>query len=166
MLRLDPTRLYVTVHTGDDETERIWIDEIGLDASRISRFDEDNFWTMGPTGPCGPCTELFYDLGPEYASGPGDTGPNLGNRYVEIWNVVFQQFNRGADGTMSDLPRKAIDTGAGFERMLAICNGQASMYDTDLFNDIVASLPRSRNAASTMHSGAFVKISSPITHAP
>jgi alanyl-tRNA synthetase len=144
VLRLDPTRLYVTVHTGDDEAERIWIDEIGLNSSRISRFDEDNFWTMGPTGPCGPCTELFYDLGPEYASGPDDTGPNLGNRYVEFWNVVFQQFNRGADGTMSDLPRKAIDTGAGFERMLAICNGQASMYDTDLFNDVVASLPSAK----------------------
>src|ERR1700678_4308176 len=142
VLRLDPTRLHVTVHTGDDEAERIWTDEIGLDPSRISRWDEDNFWTMGPTGPCGPCTELFYDLGPEYAGGPDDTGPNKGDRYVEFWNVVFQQFNRGADGTMSDLPRKAIDTGAGFERMLAICNGQASMYDTDLFRDIVAGLPK------------------------
>jgi len=142
VLRLDPTRLYVTVHTGDDEAERIWTSEIGLDPSHISRWDEDNFWTMGPTGPCGPCTELFYDLGPEHAGGPDDTGPNKGDRYVEFWNVVFQQFNRGADGTMADLPRKAIDTGAGFERMLAICNGQASMYDTDLFRDIVAALPK------------------------
>jgi alanyl-tRNA synthetase len=142
VLRLDPTRLYVTVHTGDDEAERIWIDEIGLEPSRISRWDEDNFWTMGPTGPCGPCSELFYDLGPEYSSGPHDDGPNKGDRFVEFWNVVFQQFNRGADGKMSDLPRKAIDTGAGFERMLAICNGQSSMYDTDLFGDIIATLPK------------------------
>ncbi len=141
VLRLDPQRLYVTVHLSDDEAERIWIDEIGLDPSRVSRFDEDNFWTMGPTGPCGPCTELFYDTGERYASGPGDTGPNLGNRYVEFWNVVFQQYNRGADGKLSDLPRKAIDTGAGFERMLAICNGLASMYETDLFTDLVAAQP-------------------------
>ena len=80
VLRLDPPRLYVTVHTGDDEAERIWSDEIGLEPARITRFDEDNFWTMGPTGPCGPCTEIFYDTGAEYASGPGDTGPNHGNR--------------------------------------------------------------------------------------
>ncbi|HEY1429898.1 MAG TPA: alanine--tRNA ligase, partial [Candidatus Tumulicola sp.] len=145
VLRLDPARLYVTVHTGDDEAERIWIDEIGLDPSRVSRWDEDNFWTMGPTGPCGPCSELFYDLGPEYASGPDDTGPNKGDRYVEFWNVVFQQFNRSADGTVSELPRKSIDTGAGFERMLAICNGQASMYDTDLFGDVIATLPQAKS---------------------
>jgi alanyl-tRNA synthetase len=140
VLKLDPKRLYVTVHTGDDEAERIW-EEIGLERSRITRFDEDNFWTMGPTGPCGPCSELFYDTGAEHASGPEDTGPNLGNRYVEFWNVVFQQYNRSADGKLTELPRKAIDTGAGFERMLAICNGVASMYDTDLFTDLVAAQP-------------------------
>ncbi len=141
VLRLDPARLYVTVHTGDDEAARIWTNDIGLDAARVTRFDEDNFWTMGPTGPCGPCTELFYDLGEEHAEGPGDDGPNKGSRFVEFWNVVFQQYNRSADGTLSELPRKAIDTGAGFERMLAICNGKASMYETDLFTDIVAALP-------------------------
>ncbi|HEU5479004.1 MAG TPA: alanine--tRNA ligase, partial [Candidatus Tumulicola sp.] len=141
VLRLDPARLYVTVHTGDDEAERIWTEEIGLDASRVSRFDDDNFWTMGPTGPCGPCTELFYDLGERYADGPGDDGPNKGSRFVEFWNVVFQQYNRTSDGKLSELPRKAIDTGAGFERMLAICNGVASMYDTDLFADLVAAQP-------------------------
>ncbi|MBV8490762.1 MAG: alanine--tRNA ligase [Candidatus Eremiobacteraeota bacterium] len=141
VLKLDPSRLYVTVHTGDDEAERIWVEEIGLEPSRVTRFDEDNFWTMGPTGPCGPCTELFYDTGAENASGPDDTGPNLGNRYVEYWNVVFQQYNRGSDGKLSELPRKAIDTGAGFERMLAICNGYASMYETDLFTDLVAAQP-------------------------
>jgi alanyl-tRNA synthetase len=141
VLRLDPARLYVTVHDGDDEAARIWIEEIGLEPSRITSFDEDNFWTMGATGPCGPCTEIFYDVGAECASGPDDTGPNLGNRYVEIWNVVFQQYNRTADGKLSDLPRKSIDTGAGLERMLAVCNGVASMYDTDLFTDLVAAQP-------------------------
>ncbi|MGB7016470.1 MAG: alanine--tRNA ligase [Candidatus Cybelea sp.] len=141
VLRLDPAKLYVTVHVGDDEAARIWIDEVGLDHERVSRFDEDNFWTMGATGPCGPCTEIFYDTGAQYASGPGDTGPNLGDRYVELWNVVFQQYNRTADGKLEDLPRKAIDTGAGLERMLAICNGFASMYQTDLFTDLVAVQP-------------------------
>ncbi len=96
---------------------------------------------MGATGPCGPCTELFYDTGPEHAAGSDDTGPNLGNRYVEIWNVVFQQYNRAADGALTELPRKSIDTGAGLERMLAVCNGVASMYQTDLFTDLVAAQP-------------------------
>ena len=112
-----------------------------LDAARITRFDEDNFWTMGATGPCGPCTEIFYDTGEQYAAGPEDTGPNLGDRYVEIWNVVFQQYNRSSDGKLDELPRKSIDTGAGLERMLAVCNGVASMYDTDLFTDLVAAQP-------------------------
>ena len=142
VLELDPARIYVTVHTGDDEAETIWRDDVGLDPSHISRWDEDNFWTMGPTGPCGPCTELFYDTGAEYASGPGDTGPNLGNRYVEFWNVVFQQYNRGSDGMLSELPRKSIDTGAGFERILALVNGKASMYETDLFADVIAAQPK------------------------
>lgn len=140
-LGLDPQRLHVTVHTGDDEAERIWTEEVGLDRSRVTRFDEDNFWTMGATGPCGPCTELFYDYGPEFADSPEDDGPNKGSRFVEFWNVVFQQYNRGADGSLSELPRKSIDTGAGFERLLAICNGKPSMYDTDLFADIVAAQP-------------------------
>jgi alanyl-tRNA synthetase len=142
ILGLDPARLYVTIHTGDDEAQQIWTQEVGLEKSRITRFDEDNFWTMGATGPCGPCTELFYDLGQPYASGPDDDGPNKGSRFVEFWNVVFQQYNRSSDGKLVELPRKAIDTGAGFERMLAICNGLASMYDTDLFTEIVAAQPK------------------------
>jgi len=142
VLRLDPARLYVTVHTGDDEAERLWIDEVGIEPRRVTRCDEENFWTMGPTGPCGPCTEIFYDTGPEHASGPDDTGPNLGDRYVEIWNIVFQQYNRSVDNKLEELPRKAIDTGAGLERMLAVCNGVASMYETDLFTDLVAAQPQ------------------------
>ncbi|HEY0396577.1 MAG TPA: alanine--tRNA ligase [Candidatus Elarobacter sp.] len=141
VMQLDPAKIYVTVHVSDDEAQRIWEREIGLDPSRITRWDEDNFWTMGATGPCGPCTELFYDTGAEHASGPDDDGPNKGDRYVEFWNVVFQQYNRGADGKLTELPRKAIDTGAGFERMLALANGQASMYETDLFTDLIDAQP-------------------------
>ena len=141
VMKVDPAKLYVTVHTSDDEAQRIWENEIGLDPARITRWDEDNFWTMGPTGPCGPCSEIFFDTGAEHASGPDDDGPNKGDRYVEIWNVVFQQYNRGADGKLTELPRKAIDTGAGFERMLAVANGKVSMYDTDLFTDLIEAQP-------------------------
>ena len=145
-LKLDPAKLYVTVHVSDDEAQDLWEREIGLPPGRITRWDEDNFWTMGSTGPCGPCSEIFFDTGPEYASAPDDDGPNKGSRFVEIWNVVFQQYNRGADGKLSDLPRKAIDTGAGFERMLAVANGKVSMYETDLFTDIIAAQPPAGNA--------------------
>jgi alanyl-tRNA synthetase len=139
--KLDPGKIYVTVHTSDDDAQTLWEREIGLPADRITRWDDDNFWTMGPTGPCGPCSELFYDTGPEHALSPDDDAPNKGNRFVEFWNVVFQQYNRGADGTLDDLPRKAIDTGMGFERILALVNGHASMYDTDLFTDLIAAQP-------------------------
>jgi alanyl-tRNA synthetase len=141
VMQLDPAKLYVTVHVSDDDAQHIWEREIGLDPSRITRWDEDNFWTMGATGPCGPCSEIFYDTGAGNASGPDDDGPNKGNRYVEIWNVVFQQYNRSGDGKLTDLPRKAIDTGAGFERMLAVANGKVSMYETDLFTDLIDAQP-------------------------
>jgi alanyl-tRNA synthetase len=140
-LAIPADKLYVTVHVSDDEAQALWEREIGLAPARITRFDEDNFWTMGPTGPCGPCSEIFYDTGEAYALGPDDTGPNLGNRYVEIWNLVFQQYNRTQDGVLHDLPRKGIDTGAGFERVLAVTNGKASMYETDLFTDLIAAQP-------------------------
>ncbi|MBV9647677.1 MAG: alanine--tRNA ligase [Candidatus Eremiobacteraeota bacterium] len=140
-LRLPAERLHVTVHTSDEEAQRLWEQEIGLRSSRITYFDEENFWTMGATGPCGPSTEIFVDTGAENASGPHDTGPNAGDRFLEIWNLVFQQFNRTADGSLKELPRKNIDTGAGFERVLAVANGKASMYDTDLFLDLIAAQP-------------------------
>jgi alanyl-tRNA synthetase len=139
--KLDPAKIYVTVHTSDDEAQTIWEREIGLPGSHISRWDDDNFWTMGPTGPCGPCSELFYDTGDALSLGPDDDGPNKGNRFVEFWNVVFQQYNRGADGVLAELPRKAIDTGMGFERILALVNGKASMYETDLFTDLIDAQP-------------------------
>ncbi|MDQ2872938.1 MAG: alanine--tRNA ligase [Candidatus Eremiobacteraeota bacterium] len=140
-LGLDAAKLAVTVHTGDDEAERIWREQIGLPAERISRFDEDNFWTMGATGPCGPSTEIFYDTGVENAVDSRDDGPNKGNRFVEIWNVVFQQYNRDSAGVLAELPRLQIDTGAGLERILAVVNGKASMYETDLFTDLIDAQP-------------------------
>jgi alanyl-tRNA synthetase len=138
---IDPARLHVTVHVSDDEAQRLWETEIGLDPARITRWDEDNFWTMGATGPCGPCSEIFFDLGPAFAAGPEDDGPNKGDRFTELGNIVFQQFNRGADGKLTELPRKAIDFGGGFERVLAIANGKTSMYETDLFTDLIAAQP-------------------------
>jgi len=140
VLQLDPKRIAITVHTDDDEADKVWR-ELGIPAERITRFEEDNFWTMGATGPCGPCTEMFYDNGPQHAAGPDDDGPNKGNRFVEFWNIVFQQFNRAADGTIEELPRKQIDTGMGFDRTLAIVNGKVSMYETDLFTDLIAAQP-------------------------
>jgi alanyl-tRNA synthetase len=137
VLGLDGDRLWVTVHLSDDEAEQIWIDKVGFPAERIQRLDEDNFWKMGDTGPCGPCSEIFIDKGPEYGA---DGGPAHGGseRFVEIWNLVFMQFNRAADGSLSDLPRKNIDTGAGLERILPILNGLDSIYDTDLFVPILS----------------------------
>ncbi|HET9394171.1 MAG TPA: alanine--tRNA ligase [Candidatus Rubrimentiphilum sp.] len=133
VLKLDPKRISITVHIDDDEAEKIWRDEIGIPADRISRLDEDNFWTMGATGPCGPCTEMFFDTGSEK---------------IEFWNIVFQQFNRTADGTLEELPRKQIDTGMGFDRTLAIANGKSSMYETDLFTGIVEAQPTPKSQLS------------------
>ena len=144
-LKMDANKLYVTVHVTDDEAADIWHREIGLGTDRITSWDEPNFWTMGPTGPCGPCSEIFYDSGPQYAAGPDDDGPNKGDRFLEIWNLVFQQYNRGADGKLTELPRKGIDTGAGLERMLAVVNGKSSMYETDLFIDLIAAQPNVEN---------------------
>jgi alanyl-tRNA synthetase len=132
VLKLDPKRISITVHTGDDEAEKTWR-EIGIPADRISRLDEDNFWTMGATGPCGPCTEMFFEVGSEK---------------IEFWNIVFQQFNRAADGTLEELPRKQIDTGMGFDRTLAITNGKTSMYETDLFTGIVEAQPAAKTRLS------------------
>ncbi len=129
---MDPDRLWVTVHTSDDAAARLWPELTSMRPDRIQRLDEDNFWGMGDTGPCGPSSEIFYDKGPEFGA---DGGPAFGgdDRFVEFWNLVFMQFNRSADGTMAELPRKNIDTGSGFERVLAILNGAESVFATDLF---------------------------------
>ncbi len=134
---LDGDRLWVTVHDSDDEAEQIWIDGVGLRPERIQRMgDEDNFWAMGETGPCGPDSEIFVDKGESYGH---DGGPKHGGseRFVEIWNLVFMQYNRDAQGVLSELPRKNIDTGAGFERILPVLQGHDSVFDTDLFQPII-----------------------------
>jgi alanyl-tRNA synthetase len=134
-------KLYVTVFREDDDAERLWQEVAGVPKSRIFRLDEkDNFWQMGETGPCGPCSEIHYDLGPEAAE-PGredavfpDDG---GGRFVEIWNLVFMQYNRDANGVLTPLPRPSIDTGMGLERITAVLNGQLSVYETDLIEPII-----------------------------
>jgi alanyl-tRNA synthetase len=134
---LDGARLWVTVHETDDEAEQIWVDKVGVRPERIQRMgDEDNFWAMGDTGPCGPDSEIFFDKGEAYGH---DGGPKHGGdqRFVEIWNLVFMQLNRDAQGVLTELPRKNIDTGAGLERILPILQGHDSIFDTDLFLPII-----------------------------
>src|SRR6202020_2656877 len=129
-------RLYVSVFREDDDAERLWQDVAGVPKSRIFRLDEaDNFWQMGETGPCGPCSEIYYDFGPE--AGPGEFPHNPGERFVEIWNLVFMQFDRSADGVMTPLPRPSIDTGMGLERVSCVLEGKLSNYDTDLLRAVI-----------------------------
>src|SRR6202167_5746282 len=134
---LDGDRLWVTVHDDDDEAEAIWIDKVGFPKERIQRMgDADNFGAMGDTGACGPDSEIFIDKGESYGL---DGGPKHGGseRFVELWNLVFMQYNRAADGVLTDLPKKNIDTGAGLERILPILQGHDSIFETDLFAPII-----------------------------
>jgi alanyl-tRNA synthetase len=138
VLRIPAERLWVTVYHDDDEAARIWLDEIGIDPSRFSRCGEkDNFWSMGETGPCGPCSEIFYDHGPEIPGGPPGSPDEEGDRYVEIWNLVFMQYDRGADGQLTPLPHPSVDTGMGLERLAAVMQGVHSNYDVDLFRALI-----------------------------
>ena len=140
--KVDPKRLYVTVFEDDDEAEKLWIDVAGVDKSRIFRLGEkDNFWAMGDTGPCGPCSEIHYDLGEDFkVEKPffDDGMPDFDcGRFVEIWNLVFMQYNRDEKGVMTPLPNPSIDTGMGLERMTAILNGKLSNYDIDIFQELI-----------------------------
>jgi alanyl-tRNA synthetase len=138
-LGLDPERLWVTVYKDDDEAARIWAEEIHVRPERIGRLGESsNFWAMGDTGPCGPCSEIFYDHGPGIAGGPPGSPDEDGDRYVEIWNLVFMQYDRSADGAMVPLPKPSVDTGAGLERLAAVMQGVHSNYDIDLFKSLIA----------------------------
>jgi alanyl-tRNA synthetase len=137
-LGLPAEKLWVTVYEKDDEAATIWLDQIGVDPKRFGRLGMDsNFWAMGDTGPCGPCSEIFYDHGPEIAGGPPGSPDEDGDRYVEIWNLVFMQFNRSADGEMTPLPKPSVDTGMGLERLAAVLQGVHSNYDIDLFRALV-----------------------------
>ena len=137
ILKLPPSRLWVTVHESDDEAENIWINEIGIDPSRLSRLDEDNFWQMGDTGPCGPCTEIFWDHGPDVPGGPPGSENDDLDRYIEIWNLVFMQYEKSPDGKMNPLPKPSIDTGMGLERISAVMQGVHSNYEIDIFKDLI-----------------------------
>jgi len=137
VLGVDGDRIWVTVHTSDDEAEEIWADTVGFPRERIQRLDKDNFWEMGETGPCGPSSELFYDYGPDLGPDGGPANPAAEHRFVEIWNLVFPQYFRGADGQLSDLPKKNIDTGAGMERILALLQGSPSLYSADVLSVLV-----------------------------
>lgn len=137
-LKLDPARLWATVYRDDDEAADIWLNEIGIPAERFTRMGEaSNFWAMGDTGPCGPCSEIFYDHGPEIPGGPPGSPEEDGDRYVEIWNLVFMQFDRSSDGQMTPLPRPSVDTGMGLERIAAVMQGVHSNYDIDLFKNLI-----------------------------
>ena len=142
-LKIDPTRLMVTVYQTDDEAFELWNKMIGLPAEKIVRIGDkpgggsDNFWQMGETGPCGPCTEIFYDHGAHIPGGPPGSPNDDGDRWVEIWNLVFMQFDRSADGKLTPLPKPSVDTGAGLERVTAVMQGVTNNYDIDIFVDLI-----------------------------
>ncbi|MGE3318958.1 MAG: alanine--tRNA ligase [Candidatus Berkiella sp.] len=138
VLKIDPKKLWVTVYEKDSEAEDIWLNEMKVDKSRFSRCGEkDNYWSMGETGPCGPCTEIYYDHGPSIAGGPPGSAEAEGDRYVEIWNLVFMQFNRDSQGNMTPLPKPSVDTGMGMERVAAVMQGVTNNYDIDLFKALI-----------------------------
>ncbi len=138
-LGLPAGKLWITVYEEDDEAAQIWINDIGIDPARISRCGaKDNFWSMGDTGPCGPCSEIFYDHGPDVPGGPPGSPEEDGDRYIEIWNLVFMQFDRDSSGTLTPLPKPSVDTGMGLERLAAVLQGVHNNYDTDLFKPLIA----------------------------
>jgi alanyl-tRNA synthetase len=137
-LGLPAEKLWVTVFNDDDEAADIWLKEMKIDPERFTRMGEkDKFWAMGDTGPCGPCSEIFYDHGPDVPGGPPGTPDEDGDRYVEVWNLVFMQFDRSADGTMTPLPKPSVDTGMGLERIAAVMQGVHSNYEIDLFANLI-----------------------------
>ena len=136
VLELPKDKIWVTVHPTDDDARQIWLDAVGIPQERVIDLEE-NFWTMGDTGPCGPCTELFYDHGPDVAGGPPGSPDEDGDRYIEFWNLVFPQFDRSADGELSPLPQPGVDTGMGLERITAIMQGVHSNYEIDLFRNVM-----------------------------
>ena len=148
-LGLPKEKLWVTVHVSDDEAERIWKDEIGIDPERFSKLDEDNFWQMGDTGPCGPSSEIFFDHGPDVWGGPPGSPEEDGDRYIEIWNLVFMQFDRDAQGTLNPLPKPSIDTGMGLERVAAVMQGVHSNYEIDLFQNLLAAAAKATGHPDT-----------------
>ena len=155
-LALPAEKLWVTVHISDDEAADIWINEIGVSPDRVSRLDEDNFWQMGDTGPCGPCSELFYDHGPDVPGGPPGSEDDDLDRYVEIWNLVFMQYNRDQSGELNPLPKPSVDTGMGLERIAAVMQKVHSNYEIDLFQALIGSAARILGVTDLEHNSLRV----------
>jgi alanyl-tRNA synthetase len=151
-LGLPPEKLWISVYTDDDEAADIWLNEIKINPQQFSRCGDDNFWVMGPTGPCGPCTEIFYDHGAHIYGGPPGSPEEDGDRYIEIWNIVFMQYNRDTDGTLNPLPKPSVDTGMGLERIAAVLQHVENNYEIDLFQNLIkfiASLVGTADLANT-----------------
>ena len=155
-LKLPKEKLWVTVHISDDEAAQIWVDEIGVDPNRLSRLDEDNFWQMGDTGPCGPSSEIFFDHGPEVPGGPPGSPDDDLDRYIEIWNLVFMQYNRDSAGELHPLPAPSVDTGMGLERIAAVLQGVHNNYDIDLFKALVAAAAQELGVEDHSHTSLRV----------
>ncbi len=152
VLKLPKEKLWITIFEEDQEAEAIWLKEIGIDPNRFSRIGaKDNFWSMGDTGPCGPCTEIFYDHGAEIAGGPPGSPDADGDRYIEIWNLVFMQYNRDAAGTLHPLPKPSVDTGMGLERLAAVVQGVHDNYDIDTFKHLIAAVAKLANTQDLHH---------------
>ena len=157
VLKLPPERLWVTVYSDDDEAAELWLKHIGVSPERFSRLGKkDNFWSMGDTGPCGPCSEIFYDHGPGIVGGPPGADDDDGDRYVEIWNLVFMQYNRAADGALTLLPKPSVDTGMGLERIAAVMQGVHSNYDIDLFRALIQAAGHATGCKDLQHSSLRV----------
>ena len=139
---LPQEKLWITVHIDDDESEDIWLNKIGVPKERVNRLDEDNFWSMGDTGPCGPCSEIFYDHGSNFLGDPPAEGNESGDRYIEIYNLVFMQFDRDANGNMTPLPKPSVDTGMGFERITAVMQNTNDNYKTDIFDNLIKTIAK------------------------
>jgi len=156
-LGLPADRLWVTVYQDDDEAADIWLNEMKVDSERFSRLGEkDNFWAMGDTGPCGPCSEIFYDHGPDVAGGPPGSPDEDGDRYIEIWNLVFMQFERKVDGSMTPLPKPSVDTGAGLERVAAVLQHVHSNYEIDLFAELISDIAQITGTADLQNNSLRV----------
>lgn len=157
VLQLSPKKLWVSVFREDTEAADIWLKEIKVDPNQFSRCgEESNFWSMGTTGPCGPCTEIFYDHGPHIPGGPPGSPEEDGDRYVEIWNLVFMQYDRAADGTLTPLPKPSVDTGMGLERIAAVMQGVHNNYDIDLFQKLIKVIAKLAGTRDLTHTSLRV----------